>query len=77
MIIDDLRVVSISVMPDKADAKLIVDPNAVLPQSISGEGLEPVAWERRQVAQLARGMKLLQFSMGDSSHLPESAGELA
>ena len=77
MVIDDLHVVSIPVMPDKADAILIVDPNAVLSQSISGERLEPVAGERRQVAQLVRSMELLQFSLGDSRHLLEPAGELA
>jgi len=77
VVIDDLHVVSIPFLPDKADAKLIVDPNAVLPQPIAGEGFQPVAWERRQVAQLARSMELLQFSLGDSSDLLEPAGELA
>ena len=57
MVIDDLDQLSAAVSPDKAEAPLIVDADAVLPSAIALEGLQPVAWRR---AQIEEGVGLLQ-----------------
>jgi hypothetical protein len=51
MIIDDLDVFSAYVSPTKTDAKLIVDPDAMLARSISPEHLQMIAWRDSQVIQ--------------------------
>jgi hypothetical protein len=43
MIIDDLDVCRVAVLPAKAHAPLIVDPDRVLPGAISAECFEPKA----------------------------------
>jgi hypothetical protein len=43
MVIDDLDHLSATVPPDKADAPLIVDPDAVLSSAIASQDFEPVA----------------------------------
>jgi hypothetical protein len=43
MIVDDLNVISRAVTPNKADAPLVVDPDAVLALSVSFKGFEPIA----------------------------------
>ena len=77
MIIDDLHVVGVPVVPDEADAVLIVDPNAVLATSIAGERLESVAGEGCQITELACCMQLLQLPLGDTSDLLQAAAEPA
>ena len=51
MIVDDLDVVSIPVFPDEADAKLIVDTDAVLPRAVPLERLKVVARDCREIAE--------------------------
>ena len=77
VIVDDLHIVSVAIVPDEADAVLIVDPNAVLTTSIARERLEPVAGERRQVSKLASRMKVLEFALGNPCHFLQAAAELA
>jgi len=45
MIVNDFHVVSISVLPMKADPPLIVDPNAVLAVPAAVKLLQPVSRE--------------------------------
>ena len=59
MIVHDLHIVSVPVVPDEADAILIVDPNAVLPTPVARERLEPVAGECRKVTEVVGRMELL------------------
>jgi hypothetical protein len=77
VIVDDFHVVGITVVPDEADAVLIVDPNTVLATSVARERLEPITGERRQVAKFASRVELLQFSLGDPSHFLEAPAEPA
>ena len=63
MIVHDLHVVGIPVMPDEADAVLIVDPDAVLPSSVACQRFEAIARERGEIAELPSSMQLLQFPL--------------
>lgn len=76
MIVDDLHVIGVTVVPDEANAVLIVDANAVLATSIARERLESVTGERRQVPKLASGMELLELSLGNPCHFLQAAAEL-
>jgi hypothetical protein len=42
MIIDDLDFIRISVRPAKADAPLVINSNATLPQPITAQFLQPI-----------------------------------
>ena len=77
MIVDDLHIVSVPVVPDEADAILIIDPNAVLAAPVARECLEPVTRERRQVAEFSSCVQLLQLPLSDPRHLLQPAAELA
>jgi hypothetical protein len=56
VIVHDLHVVSVPVVPDGADAILIVDPNAVLSTPIACERLESVAVECGKVTEVVSRM---------------------
>jgi hypothetical protein len=77
VIVDDLHIVGVSVVPDEADAVLIVDPNTVLAMSIARERLESVARERRQISKFASGMELLELSLSHSCHFLQAPAKLA
>jgi hypothetical protein len=64
MIVYDLHVIGISIVPAKANAPLIVNPDAVLPQSVSTQWFQPIPrghsqrveiWSRIDHPQLAHG----------------------
>jgi hypothetical protein len=63
MIVNDFHVVSISVLPIKADPPLIVDPNAVLAVPVAVKLLQSVSREG-QIAQAGGRIQLLQSSEG-------------
>ena len=48
MIVHNLYIVSISIVPAKAEAPLIVDADAVLAGPAAAELLEPVPWKYKQ-----------------------------
>ena len=54
--------------PYETDSILVVDAYAVLPQSVSGKGLEPIARWNAQVLQCHRRVELVQFSV---RHAPQ------
>ena len=46
MVIDDLDLLSLPVVPDKADSPLVIDSYTPLPSSISPEFLQPISrWD--------------------------------
>lgn len=77
MIVDDLHVVGITIVPDEADAVLIINSNAVLATSIACERLNPVTRKHRQVPKLAGGIELLELSLSNPCHILWPAAELA
>jgi hypothetical protein len=63
VIINNLDVVRITVTPNKADAILVIDTNAVCPLAISAERLETIAGKNAKVAKLVRAMQLHHFPL--------------
>jgi len=47
MVINDLNVVSVTLVPRKANPPLIIDPDAVLPSAIPAQRFQPVSRWRR------------------------------
>lgn len=66
MVIHDLNVVGISVAPDKTDAPLIVDADAVLSLSVSVKSFETIARRGCQVAQFRGNIQLAEFPLRHS-----------
>ena len=71
MVIHYLHIVSISVTPDKADAPLIVDPNAVLASSIAFQGFQTIARRGREVAKLRSNVQLPKLALRHPLESPE------
>ena len=61
MIIDNFDVVRIAMAPDKTDAPLLVDANAVLTCAVASERFQTVAGRHSQVLQCPSGMQHLQL----------------
>jgi len=66
VVIGYLNIVGITVTPSEADAPLIVDPNAVLPSTISFELLKSVPWWQPQICQLLGRVQYQQLPQGAS-----------
>jgi hypothetical protein len=74
VIIHDLDVVRVPLVPAKADAVLIVDPNAVLADPIPLQRFQPIARQRGKVTQDRRDVQRVQtstrngFDIGEPGH---------
>jgi len=73
IVLRDFDALGISVPPDKADAVLIVDPDTVLPFSVSPQRFEAVAWWNQQIGKCMgtiQGHKPAQRNRRDMRELP-------
>jgi hypothetical protein len=61
VIVDDFHVMRSVGLPDKADAPLFVDSDAVLSGAVSLESLEPVSWRYAKIVQVAAGFDLIEL----------------
>jgi len=61
MVIRDLDLVGISGLPTKANAVLLIDPNAVLPPSLASQAFESVTRRDGQISQVADPANLIEF----------------
>lgn len=66
MIIDDFNVVSIAIPPRETDAPLVVDPNAMLTDSIAGEKFQAISWGYAQIGKLIGGIEQGKFALGNT-----------
>jgi hypothetical protein len=57
VVIDDLDIVSVSLLPDKANPKLIIDPDAVLAVAVPLQSFQPVSRGALQVLERSRGVQ--------------------
>ena len=73
MVIDDFYLLRAQCRPVKANAKLVVYTNAVLACAIATQGFKAIARRRSKVAQLMRGVQLLQFATGNLGDTTELA----
>jgi len=62
MVVHDLYSMCIAFRPGETDAELVVDPDTVLPGSSALESFQPVSGERREIAETARLMELIQLA---------------
>ena len=62
MVIDNLDHLRATILPDEADAPLIVDPDAVLSPAIASECLEPVAGRRSEIREPGRRIEHVQLA---------------
>ena len=61
MVINDLDVIRITAFPDKADAPLLVDPDAVLPFSVMMQCFQMIGRWNPQSLKNARCIEYLEF----------------
>jgi hypothetical protein len=66
MVIDNLNRFCACILPDKANAPLVVDTYAVLPHAISLQRFQSIAGRGHQVSQLACLMNLAQLALRGS-----------
>jgi hypothetical protein len=77
MIVRDLNVLGARAGPSKADTKLVVDADAVLPGTVSLQCLQPVAWRNPKVIESAGDFQLSELATGDGFDVHETPNPLA
>jgi hypothetical protein len=73
MVINDLNLGGPFVGPHKANAPLAVDPYAVLPQPVTRQSLQMIAWGTAQKVERDSRVQLRQLSFGDRLDAAESS----
>ena len=66
MVINDFNGFRASVRPEKAQAVLVVDADAVLTCPITSQGFQPVAWRDPQVVESVSNLQLPELASGYS-----------
>ena len=66
MIVDDLDVVGVAADPAEANAELVVDTDAVLPEAITSQFLESVGRRHLQVGESCGGIEHNKFAEGNA-----------
>ncbi len=74
MVIDDLNLLSLPVIPDKADSPLVIDSYTPLPGSISPKFFQPIGRWNSHVIQGGRPVQHPQLTQGS---LLDILGKLA
>lgn len=77
MIVDDLDAFRRTISPRETDSPLVVDPNTVLPLSVTGQQFEPVSRHRCHVLQHSRVVQHSQFAPCHVLNIAESPTSLA
>jgi len=72
MIVHDLDVFSPLIRPTKAEAKLIVNADAVLTSTVLFQGFQSIARRNPQIAELTRDLQLPQLASSDGRDIRES-----
>ena len=65
MVIDNFNLGGSKIGPGKAEPELVINPNAVVPGTVSRKCLESVTKRGAQKVQGGRTIELLQFSFGN------------
>jgi hypothetical protein len=71
MVVHHVYLLRLAVLPDETDPILVVDPDAVLPLSISGKSLETIAGKCPEVVQALGGVQLGQLPLRDLGNGPK------
>lgn len=62
MVVNDFDIMGCIVLPDKANAPLVIDPDTVLTGTVAPEQLQPVARRYPQIIEPCRHLQLLELS---------------
>jgi hypothetical protein len=76
VVIHNFYIVSIAITPDKADAPLVVDADAVLPFPIAFHCFQAIARRRPQIAKVSGNIQLAQLSLGHPFESPKTLDSL-
>jgi hypothetical protein len=76
VVVHNLDIVSAAVAPAKADAVLIVDPDAVLPGALPLQGFESIARTGKKIAQSSRAVQGVQSPAGNRFDICETGDPL-
>jgi hypothetical protein len=69
VIVDDLDLITITILPDEADTDLVIDPDAMLSLSVSLQSFQTVSRGYYQVGQLGRVVEHTQPPSGNDLQL--------
>jgi hypothetical protein len=61
VIIGDFDLVSSIRLPEKANTIFLIDPDAVLPFSITFKRFKPVAWRHSKISRIGARLKLIEL----------------
>ena len=76
MIIADFNLFRSGFRPNKANAKLIIDSNGVLPRSIPSQRLQTIARRNAKVIERFGNLKLKKFAQRNALNLREPRNAL-
>jgi len=76
VVIRNFHIVGIALTPDKADAPLVVDADAVLPFPVAFQCFQVIARRRPQITKLGGNIQLPQLSLGHPFESPEALDSL-
>lgn len=68
VVVNDLHLLRVLSIPDKANAERVVDADAVLPLIVALERLQAITGRRAQIAQLGCRSQMPQLANGDSGY---------
>lgn len=63
VIVVNFDLIGISVVPDEADAPLVIDPDAVVTRPVAAQLLQSIAGQSGQVTQFLCTVELTQFAL--------------
>ena len=66
MVINYLNVGGLARLPAKTYSPLLIDPDAVLPNSIPGKLFQPVSWRFAKIVKRISAIKEIKFTLGNS-----------
>lgn len=74
MVVHDLDFIGVTVPPDEANAKSVIDSDAMLAFAVAFQGFQSVTGKNRQILQLVRRIELFQFPLDNSCAHSEPSG---
>jgi hypothetical protein len=69
MVVDDLNRSGIAILPHKANPKLIVQPNTMLPKAITAQLFQTIAGWRAQIVQRRGAIEKAKLAAGDGEQV--------
>jgi hypothetical protein len=77
MVVHHLDLLRFTVPPYETDPILVVNPDAVLPLPVAGEGLKVIARKRAQVIESLGCVKLRELALRDPGNASKPAGSVS